>query len=226
MVQDTHVIRLLDAAQELARITRAEDAISLIRYAEAARVYARQAELGAEAENAATAIRLKAEIRLAEIVSEGQRRGEIAQQGVSPKVATSDLSPATYRDLGVRKQQVHGARQIAAAFGPADIDAMAEAATARGESMSRASVIREAQRVAIDASERELDDVTPRQEERNRDRDIAQARSLIHELLPLLERVAPYLSADDRRTIVAQLITARRLVGGLERMEVIDGRTG
>jgi len=38
------------------------DAIQVMRLAEAARVYARQAELGTEAENAATSIRLKVRI--------------------------------------------------------------------------------------------------------------------------------------------------------------------
>ena len=219
---DTQVVRLLAAAKELAEITQAQEAIAIIRLAEAARVYARQAELGAEAENAATAIRLKAEIRLAEIVDEGQKRGEIAVSG--NHLPRSEVR--TYRDLGLSAQNVHRARQVAAAFTPTEIDAMAEVATARGESISRTSLLREANRQAIGAEEEALDAVTPGADAINRDRDIAHLRSLVHELIPLAERVGPYLSPDQRRTLVGQLITVRRLIGGMDRMEVIDGHAG
>jgi len=212
----TQLVRLLEAAHALEGIEDAAEAVAVVRLAEAARVYARQAQLGADAENAATAIRLKAEIRLAEIVDRGQERGEIARYHDRSEAAT-------YSELGITKDQIYRARRIAAAFSPTTIDALAEIATARGETISRSAVLREASRHAADTSEQALEDVTPGADELGRARDVSRLRAVTHELLALAPRVAPFLTDDERRTIAAQLITARRIVGGLERLEVLDG---
>jgi hypothetical protein len=55
-----------------------------------ARRYAKTVKLGTEAENLAVAIRPKAEIRLAETVTEGQKASQIAGDGRSETVRDRD----------------------------------------------------------------------------------------------------------------------------------------
>lgn len=51
---------------------------------------------------------------MAELVDEGQERGEIADKGRPVSVAASDTSaPATLADLGITRQRLHEARKLA-----------------------------------------------------------------------------------------------------------------
>ena len=59
----------------LAEIATAGDAVNVIAFAEAARVWAQQAKLGTSAVNHATVIKMRAERRLADAVDEGQKQG-------------------------------------------------------------------------------------------------------------------------------------------------------
>lgn len=138
--------RLQAATRALAAIHTPAEAQQVMRLAEAARVYARQAELGTEAENAATAIRLKAELRLADVVDEGQKRGEIASRerhpgNVSPREAGTP--PATMAELGIPDQRLAEARQIARVMDAERIDTLVENFNERGETLSRAAILRE-----------------------------------------------------------------------------------
>lgn len=66
------------AEQMLATVAHADEALKLADMAEAARVYARKADLGTAAVNHATIIKARALKRMAELVDVGQARGEIA----------------------------------------------------------------------------------------------------------------------------------------------------
>jgi hypothetical protein len=126
----------------LAEVRTAQDAMDIASLAEAARVWARQAKLGAQAENHATGIKLKAEIRLAQVVKEGQERGEIAGHGGNRKVRNADVE--TLSDLGVDKQRLAEARTLAATFTPSDVDEVVDEANAEGRSVSRRAVLKAA----------------------------------------------------------------------------------
>lgn len=112
------------ARQMLAEIRNTDDAMNTVDYAEAARVFAKQAKLGTEYVNHATAIKLKAERRLADMVDDGQAAGTIATsgenqhsvgrpQGGRPLPGLPEPQrPATLDDLGVSRQRLHEARAI------------------------------------------------------------------------------------------------------------------
>jgi len=69
---------LADAEQELAEIASAQDAQQLADKAAAAAEFARRVKLGNSAINHATTIRVLAERRMAQLVDEGQKAGQIA----------------------------------------------------------------------------------------------------------------------------------------------------
>lgn len=112
-------IELLSRAEQmLATVARADEAAKLADMAEAARVYARKADLGTAAVNHATIIKARALKRMAELVDAGQARGEIATNrdgGRPPEkcVPVQDtLPPATLSDLGITRQRLHEARKL------------------------------------------------------------------------------------------------------------------
>lgn len=115
----TELERLSQAEQMLATIARADDAAKLADMAEAARVYARKAELGTAAVNHATVIKARALKRMAELVDVGQERGEIARPKDGPVFMERELvtgpdklPPATLTDLGISRQKLHEARKL------------------------------------------------------------------------------------------------------------------
>ena len=109
----TELERLSQAEHMLAVIAHADEAAKLADLAEAARVYARKAELGTAAVNHATVIKARALKRMAELVDEGQARGEIARQDRHPGSVTSqDTAPVTLPDLGITRQRLHEARKL------------------------------------------------------------------------------------------------------------------
>lgn len=129
------------AEQMLATVAHADEALKLADMAEAARVYARKADLGTAAVNHATIIKARALKRMAELVDVGQARGEIAGHGGARnfKVTSPDfepaivtpvdsiqvfvteptepghvpyIKPATLSDLGISRQRLHEARKL------------------------------------------------------------------------------------------------------------------
>lgn len=117
----TELERLSQAEHMLATIARADEAAKLADLAEAARVYARKAELGTAAVNHATVIKARALKRMAELVDAGQERGEIATQSMGgtganqyrASVPSQDTcQPATLTDLGISRQRLHEARKL------------------------------------------------------------------------------------------------------------------
>ncbi len=73
-----------------------------------------------------TAIKLRAECRLADIVDAGQERGEIATDGRPKTVRSAD----SFSDLGLSRQRVGEARLIRDTYGEAVIRERIGAATA------------------------------------------------------------------------------------------------
>ncbi len=96
--------RLETARRLLAEVRRVDDAKAIHDFAEAARVYARQARLGLEAQNDAAEIKLRAERRLGELLAArpkqdgGQRRGPFSRSRVR------DTLPCHIAGLRARRQ--------------------------------------------------------------------------------------------------------------------------
>lgn len=138
--------RLNAAERMLAEIATASDAVDVIRYAEAARVWAEQARLGNSAANSATSIKLRAERRLADAVDKGQEKGEIAAKGQPKKSpAPGDYSPPpTLEEIGINQQRLSEARKIRDAYTDRDIEEAAEDASAADRALSRSRLLNEA----------------------------------------------------------------------------------
>lgn len=118
-------------------------------FAEAARVYAIQVNLGVEAVNHAVAVKLKAQRLMAEAVDKGQAEGKIAtRQSPVANVRPSDIAPKTLDEIGVTRQRVSEARKIRDAFTDEDIDTAAADATLAGEELSSAQMLHRAREVA------------------------------------------------------------------------------
>ena len=141
----------LEAAERmLAEVATIEDAYALINLAEQARIYARQSKLGTASINHATIIKVRAERRLADIVDEGQARGEIATQergGANiPNGVRSANTVSTLPELGVDRQRLAEARVLRDAYTDSDLRQRQERANASDRVLSHATLIREARK--------------------------------------------------------------------------------
>ncbi len=106
----TQLEQLAQAERMLAGIATAKDAVDVIAFAEAARVWAQQAKLGTSAVNHATVIKLRAERRMADAVDEGQAAGQIATSrdgGRPPKMPPKGggITKPTQEDIGVQQER-------------------------------------------------------------------------------------------------------------------------
>lgn len=241
----TDIARLSAAAQALAEIDTPMAALKLMKMAEVARVYARQAELGTEAENAAVAIRLKAEIRLAEAVDEGQKAGEIAGKGRPVNVRSSDIyteqdeadadarlgrdqdlilagdpRPATLKDIGVSRQRLSEARDLAAVMGPGQIDAMVAEANDRGRTLSRSAVVRSVRQAAVKQEEDVFEAMqTPASLRRQAVLRVAEAAVALSERLSQVDPPLTWAEAAEYHVIEQLQGALKRLTN--RKMEVV-----
>ena len=146
----TEIELLSRAEQMLATVARADEAAKLADMAEAARVYARKADLGTAAINHATIIKARALKRMAELVDAGQARGEIASREhgganiPANGVMRQDTVPATLSDLGITRQRLHEARKLEP-LPDATMVEIAEEANDRGEEVSVSRLVKAAQ---------------------------------------------------------------------------------
>src|SRR6266849_2992821 len=104
--------RLETARRLLAEVRRVDDAKAIHDFAEAARVYARQARLGLEAQNDAAEIKLRAERRLGELLAARPK-----QDGGDAARARSQAAtevPSRLDELGISKSQSSRCQTIAA----------------------------------------------------------------------------------------------------------------
>lgn len=108
--ESREIIELGEAIRLLSRVSTVDDAKQLINLAEAARVYARKAELGLEAQNHAAEIKVKAQRRAGEIL----RSMEFSKGAATPLHDETALSLPTHDDIGVSRRDAHIWQKIAA----------------------------------------------------------------------------------------------------------------
>lgn len=162
---DNGLMVLGKAERMLAEVASAQDAIDIIDMAEAARVWAQRAKLGTASINHAQSIKLKAEIKLADVVDEGQRRGEIVSHGgdrKSPiKITQGNVDPAKSREpasldeIGVTGKKIHEARKIRDAYTPEAIDELVESATINDREITRKEFVQQKAHVSFNGGENE-----------------------------------------------------------------------
>src|SRR5712691_7594941 len=104
--------RLETARRLLAEVRSVDDAKAIHDFAEAARVYARQARLGLEAQNDAAEIRLRAERKLGELLAALPKQDGGAAARARSQAATE--VPPSLGDLGISKSQSSRWQAIAA----------------------------------------------------------------------------------------------------------------
>ena len=104
--------RLETARRLLAEVRSVDDAKAIHDFAEAARVYARQARLGLEAQNDAAEIRLRAERKLGELLAALPKQDGGAAARARSQAATE--VPPRLGDLGISKSQSSRWQAIAA----------------------------------------------------------------------------------------------------------------
>lgn len=151
---EQHNSMVEQANRLLSEVVTATDANRVIREAEAARVLARQVKLGEAAVNHATAVKLRAEIKLADITDAGQASGEIAtaetggrEYGGDPCPDSGQGSgPARLTDLGIDRRRLAEARQLrnlapTSAQAEQRILEEAERATEEGRELSRSHLL-------------------------------------------------------------------------------------
>lgn len=105
--------KLDQATRMLAEVRTIDDAKTIINLAEAARVYARQVELGLEAQNHAAEIKIRAQRKAGEILSSMEKaKGGRPYQATSSQEVGVD-KPPTYADLDISYKDAHQWQTIA-----------------------------------------------------------------------------------------------------------------
>ena len=137
----------------LAGIATAKDAVDVIAFAEAARVWAQQARLGTSAVNHATVIKMRAERRLADAVDEGQKAGQIAVKGQhSSSPSEDDKRPVSIADIGITNPgRLAEAREIRDNYSDDDLIGLQHQADEADEVLSRKELIRKGKAAAAAA---------------------------------------------------------------------------
>jgi hypothetical protein len=155
---DTNGLERLSAAERmLAEVVSAQDAIQIRDMAEAARVWAQRSRLGTSSINHATAIKLKAEMRIADLVDEGQAAGQIAtaDSGRPESVTSGNTYPSTLPELGLTAKSVHEARRIRDAYTSESVDELVESANEQDKVLTRTEFVKGRAHVAFNGGENE-----------------------------------------------------------------------
>lgn len=133
--------RLTQGERMLVSIATTQDALDVIDFAEAARVYAKEMRLGTSAVNHSTVIKLRAERRLADMVDAGQKAGVIA---VVDKKGLPRSPGQSLKSLGVKDQRLTEARRIRDTYTDEQLIEAAEEATARDRELARNKLLKAA----------------------------------------------------------------------------------
>jgi hypothetical protein len=135
-------LQLAEQMLSLSQVATVDDARDLINLAEQARVYARQSKLGTAAVNHATIIKVRAERRMADIVDEGQARGEIATQddGQSKGIRNAN----TLDELGIEAPRLFEARLLRDGYTDEELESLRQSSDANDDVLSRAALIEQA----------------------------------------------------------------------------------
>ena len=131
--------QLTRAERMLAEITTAEDAADVIALADFAADLARRIELGTASVNHALIIKAKAMRMLADIVDEGQAKGEIATKGQRSNTRAAGIS-----DIPVPSQRLAECRQIRDAFTEEELTQAFAEATERGKELPTKALVKKA----------------------------------------------------------------------------------
>lgn len=198
---------------ELARIHDVDEAQAMVSRTAAIRDLSRRAKAGVAIENRVTALRVKAEMRLAELVDEGQARGEIATRGRPANPRDTGDIPATLPDLGLDDHRLAEARALARYFSPAVVDAAAAEATDHGAELTRQGLLREA-RAASDG----LPD--PRTDAQRHDSAFERVLATLRDAGAQLDRIE--LTPSERDRVAGLLDGCRRRLGGRPALEVVS----
>lgn len=154
-MSDTALMKLDKATQMLAEVKTVDDAKKIVNLAEAARVYAREVELGLEAQNHAAEIKLRAQRRGGEILAKME-----SQQGKRTSIQGVEKSKTKqYEEIGINTADASRWQQIAALPTQKFEAVIAETKSADKE-LTTASVLREVQ-----AHKRETHHETLKQQE-------------------------------------------------------------
>lgn len=102
--------KLDTATHMLAEVRTVDEAKDIIDLAEAARVYARQVDLGLEAQNHAAEIKLRAQRRAGDILKRMKETGERAKGGEQGR---REYQPATLEDMDITRVDASRWQQIA-----------------------------------------------------------------------------------------------------------------
>ena len=150
-MSDNALTKLDQATRMLAEVKTIDDAKKIVNLAEAARVYAREVELGLEAQNHAAEIKLRAQRRGGEILAKMDADGKRETRGGDRKSKSQDdtLIPPTLDDLGISKADSSRWQQIAQL--PADqFEAVIAETMGADKELTTAAMLREAQSVKRD----------------------------------------------------------------------------
>ncbi|MGC8634199.1 MAG: DNA-methyltransferase [Candidatus Limnocylindrales bacterium] len=141
------LVAVSEAARLLAEARTLDDVREVRNLAEAARLYARKAHLGLAAQNSAAAISLEAQAKADEIIRAAREAGALATQGQGlPKQLTSStVSLPTLADLEVSRNEAAAWARVRA-VPPEQRAAYVTAASAAGEEVTRAGLLRYAER--------------------------------------------------------------------------------
>jgi len=133
--------QLTQAERMLAAVKTAEDAAGVMALADFAADLARRIDLGTASVNHALVIKAKAMRKLADIVDEGQAKGEIRTQeaGRPVSVRAADTSPAP---IPLPRQRLAECRQIRDAFTEAELEEHFTEATGRGRELPTKALVK------------------------------------------------------------------------------------
>lgn len=134
--------QLSRAERMLAAVKTAEDAVDVIDRADFAADLARRIDLGTASVNHALVIKAKAMRKLADIVDEGQAKGEISVQG-QHHVRAADMSAPGPQPVPIPRQRLAECRQIRDAF-PTDeqLEEQFAEATERGRELPTKALVK------------------------------------------------------------------------------------
>jgi ParB family chromosome partitioning protein len=123
----------LDATEDPAQVN------ALMSFAEAVRVIAERARLGTALCNEATCLKILAEIKLANLIDQGQREGRLARRGRPTRKGHKVL---TLDDLGIDRQRLSEARSLRNRHTEDAVRELCTQATAADQVLSRQTFVR------------------------------------------------------------------------------------
>jgi ParB family chromosome partitioning protein len=130
-----------EAGRMLAEADTLDDIRQILDMAEAARLYARKAHLGLEAQNSAAHISIEAQAKADEKIQAARAAGELAKQGSNQQSSTESRIVPTLSDIDVSWDEAADWARVRA-IAPERRAAYVSQATEAGEEVTRAGLLR------------------------------------------------------------------------------------